>query len=328
MNGNSRATNLSARVIRSLTQYPYKLSVYSDSEDYPLEADILEIDQDSGLLILKVQLNDIDIERYSNEGKFSFDIEATKPMTSQSREVYSVYSAPTKILKTDTFCYRLECQLPVALSSSGSESEAGRSIRVPFVLGMHASVRLEVYRHSLIINGLIHNLSIGGCLLEVPIANSIALTVDQLIPGLTLEFPNGDTFFSKGKIRHIRPIGSQGYTAIGIQFLDLNAVQQEAIYKHVSESEREAAYRCGTNKKITNHSPLFITNNKDKEFRQSQGQGGKMTHYPARRRRNRQSDTDRVSFHQGGNQFPRKNILRQRGSVDRTRKTGSQSVAL
>ncbi|MGM8931055.1 PilZ domain-containing protein [Salinicola halophyticus] len=272
MNGNSRAPNLSAQVIRSLTQYQHKLSVYSENEDYSIEADILDIDQDSGRIVLKVQLNDIDIERYANEGSFNFDIEAAKPTAPQNREVYSVYSAPAKILKTDTFSYRLECQLPDAIAGAG----IGRSARVPFVLGMHADVRLEVYRHSLSINGFLHNLSIGGCLLEIPIANSIALTVDQVLPGITLEFPNGETFFSEGKIRHIRPIGSQGYTAVGIQFINMNSEQQEAIYQHVRDAEREAAYRCGTNQKITNHSPLFIANNKDKEFRQSHSQGGKM----------------------------------------------------
>lgn len=98
MNGNSRAPNLSARVIRSLTQYQHKLSVYSENEDYSIEADILDIDQDSGRIVLKVQLNDIDIERYANEGSFNFDIEAAKPTAPQNREVYSVYSAPAKIL--------------------------------------------------------------------------------------------------------------------------------------------------------------------------------------------------------------------------------------
>ncbi|MCP1319450.1 PilZ domain-containing protein [Halomonas sp. 707B3] len=133
---------------------------------------------------------------------------------------------------------------------------------------MLARVHIEVYLHELNISGKLRNLSVGGCMVDISLTDSISLNLDHHIPGITLEFPNGDSFFSEGKIRHIRPLGSNGHAAVGIAFINLSTLQTEALFHYVNESEREAAYRTGTNDKMVYHSALFIPGAKEKKIQQ------------------------------------------------------------
>lgn len=48
--------------------------------------------------------------------------------------------------------------------------------------------------------------------------------------------------------------------------------QTEALFRYVNESEREAAYRTGSNEKMTQHSPLFIPGAKEKKILQREAQ--------------------------------------------------------
>ncbi|SNY97719.1 HD-GYP domain, c-di-GMP phosphodiesterase class II (or its inactivated variant) [Halomonas sp. hl-4] len=184
------------------------------------------------------------------------------------RETYSLSNVAVKLLKADSTLYRLECQLP----DSVFVKENRGSVRIPFILGMQTRVGIEVYPHELTVPGRLRNLSIGGCMVDIDLAESVAIDVDQVIPGVTLEFPNGDIFFAEGKIRHIRPFGNHGYAAVGIHFYNLSTSQAEMLYHYVNESEREAAYRTGTNDKMVYHSPLFVPGTKEKKIQQREAQ--------------------------------------------------------
>lgn len=177
--------------------------------------------------------------------------------------------------------YRLDCQLPETVFVKENRG----AIRIPFILGMQTRVGIEVYLHELNVPGRLRNLSIGGCMVDIDLADSIAMRVEMEIPGVTLEFPNGDSFFAEGKIRHIRPFGNHGYAAVGIQFINLTMPQSETLYHCVNESEREAAYRTGSNDKMVYHSPLFIPGAKEKKIQQREAQ--------ERDKRSRQSPMER-----------------------------------
>ncbi|MCH4811666.1 PilZ domain-containing protein [Halomonas neptunia] len=139
--------------------------------------------------------------------------------------------------------------------------------------------------HELNVPARLRNLSVGGCMVDIDLAESIAISVKQEIPGITLEFPNGVSFFAAGKVRHIRPLGNQGYAALGIEFINLTTSQTEALFQYVNEAEREAAFRTGTNDKLTHHSPLFVAGAKEKKLLQREAQN--------REKRARQSPMER-----------------------------------
>ena len=273
--------NPSAAVIRSLLQHSHEISLYAKSMAYPLKAVVHELDLSSGRLVLEVEYAGQDIERYLTDGGVSFDMEALKGSQDMERETYSLSNVVAKLLKTDSTLYRLECQLP----ESVFVAEQRGAIRIPFVLGMQARVSLEVYLHELNVPGRLRNLSVGGCMVDIDLAESIAIGVNQEIPGITIEFPNGESFFAEGKIRHIRPFGNHGYAAVGIQFINMGAPQTEALFRYVNESEREAAYRTGANDKMDYHAPLFIPGAKEKQILQRETQ--------EREKRARQSPMER-----------------------------------
>ncbi|EWH01997.1 PilZ domain-containing protein [Halomonas sp. ML-15] len=273
--------NPSAAVIRSLLQHDHQLSLYAKEMTYPLKAEVAELDLSTGRLVLEVEYAGQDIERYLTDGDVSFDLEAMKGHQGMERETYSLSNVTAKLLKTDSALYRLECQLP----GSVFVAEQRGAIRIPFVLGMQARVGLEVYLHELNVPGRLRNLSVGGCMVDIDLAESVAIGVNQEIPGVTIEFPNGESFFAEGKIRHIRPFGNHGYAAVGIQFINMGPLQTEALFRYVSESEREAAYRTGINDKIDAHATLFIPGAKEKKILQREAQ--------EREKRSRQSPMER-----------------------------------
>lgn len=258
----------SANVIRSLLQHPYVLSVYAKEMPYALNAEVAELDLDTSRMVLAVEYSGTDIERYLPDGELSLDLEAMKGGENVERETYSLSHIPVRPLKTDSMQYRLECQLPESVFVTEKRGE----IRIPFILGMQTRVRIEVYLHTLNIPGKLSNLSAGGCMVEISLVESVAIDVGQVIPGITLEFPNGERFYAEGKIRHIRPFGNHGYAAVGVQFINLQPSQTEALFRYVNESEREAAFRSGMTSSMVYPSPLFISGTREKKIQQRENQ--------------------------------------------------------
>jgi len=257
-----------ANVIRSLLQHPYVLSVYTKDMPYVLNADVAELDMTTSRMILNVEYSGTDIEHYLPDGEVSFDLEAIKGSEFPERETYSLSHIAARSLKTDAMLYRLECQLPDSVFITEKRGE----VRIPFILGMQARVHIDVYPHALNIPGKLKNLSVGGCMVEIDLVESIALEAGQIIPGITLEFASGERFFAEGKIRHIRPFGSSGHAALGIQFIHLQPSVSEALFHFVNESEREAAFRSGITSSMVYPSPLFIAGAKEKRIVQRENE--------------------------------------------------------
>ncbi|HAA45840.1 MAG: hypothetical protein XD36_1050 [Halomonas sp. 54_146] len=264
MSFSAQHQNPSANVIRSLLKHKHELSVYAKDMPYALKAEVAGLNVDTGHMVLELEYAGSDIERYLATGGVSFDLEALKGTQTIERETYSLNNVAAKLIKTDSMLYQLECQLP----ESVFVKESRGAVRIPFILGMQSRVSLEVYLHELNVPGRLRNLSIGGCMVDIDLAESVAISAGQPIPGVMLEFPNGESFFSEGKVRHIRPLGNQGYAAVGIQFINLSTSQTETLFQFVNEAEREAAYRAGTNDKLVNHSLLFIPGVKEKKILQ------------------------------------------------------------
>lgn len=257
-----------ANVIRSLLQHPYMLSVYAKDMPYALEADIAELNHETNRITLDVEYAGTDINVYLADGGLSFDLEALKGVDVIERETYSLSNIPVQVMKKDNMHYRLECQLPESVFVTENRDE----IRIPFILGMQAHAGIEVYPPMLTIPGRLRNLSVGGCMVEIDLFESIALNVGQVIPGVTLAFPDGERFYAQGCVRHIRPFGNNGYAAVGIQFINLSSSQLEALSRYVHEAEREAAYRTGMRGTMISQSPLFLCGQQEQKSRQREQQ--------------------------------------------------------
>lgn len=137
---------------------------------------------------------------------------------------------------------------------------------------MSAHVSIEVFSDELTIKGRLRNISNGGCMIDIALEDSLPLYVTQLLPSITLEFPNGEYFYSQGSIRHMRPFGSEGHAAIGIQFVEVPRDMENILFRLVSESEREAAHRAGMNMRGVGPSPLFFPRKKENTILKSEQQ--------------------------------------------------------
>lgn len=281
------SVNPAANVIQSFLKHQHTLNIYAKDMPYTLEAEVVELNVKNGKLLLKVECHGKEIEAYLREGGINFDIEALNPGDASDkdaplgREIYSISNVAAKVSKVDSITYRLECQLPESVFLVENRG----FVRIPFILGMRARVNINVFQGGLNIAGYVRNISVGGCLIDIDIAESIALAVGQNLPGITIEFPNGTSFFAEGYVRHMRPFGSHGYAALGVQFINLESKQSEDLFHFVSESEREAAYRSGSNDKLFGHSYLFIPGAREKAIVQQEDQ--------ERKKRRRQSPMQR-----------------------------------
>lgn len=256
--------NPSAKVISSLLQHKHSFSIYIKEIPFSLTAKVMDLESVTGLMVLELEYPVMDIQKYLSSSGINFDVEAMKGTHHVERETYNLSNVPCNIVKTNSMQYQLECQLPESVFIQ--ENRGG--IRIPFIVGMQGRASIEVYPQELKVAGHVRNLSVGGCMIDVDLSDCIVLSINRKIPGITLEFPNGETFWAEGKIRHIRPFGNHGYAAVGVQFINLSASQTEALFHYVNESEREAIFRAGSSDKIDQPSSLFIPGVKEKKILQ------------------------------------------------------------
>ncbi|WP_311063434.1 PilZ domain-containing protein [Halomonas sp. DWK9] len=252
--------NPTAHVVQSFLKHQYEICLYSKDMPYALQATIIDLNSETGFLVLEVECHGESFNSYVRDGMINFDIETLHPLdgsaknSALTRDIHSVSNIPAKVVRIDSSAYRLECQLP----SSVFLLEQRGAVRIPFILGMRAKVSVEVYVGGLIVVGNLRNISVGGCLVDVAIEDTVPIAVGQPLPGVTIEFPNGASFFAEGIVRHMRPFGNHGYAALGVEYINLEPHQAEELFYIVNEAEREAAYRSGTNDRVVGHSPLFI----------------------------------------------------------------------
>ncbi|GGC77918.1 PilZ domain-containing protein [Vreelandella lutescens] len=254
--------NITATVVRSLLQHTHQVSLVSINSTFSLKAEVSELDISTGRLTLETQTSDREINSYINNGLVSIDIESVKSPLQSDKETFSISNVHAKITKLDLSLYKIDCQLPESIFVK----EKRGTIRIPFVLGMNARANIEIYPNELIISGKIRNLSVGGCMVDIPLSDTNAIVVGKELSGLTLEFPNGESFHAEGKIKHIRPLGYFGYAALGIQFTNLSMTQLEQLFRFTNEAEREAAYQTGMSDAMASHSSLFIPGAKEKNI--------------------------------------------------------------
>jgi hypothetical protein len=245
--------NHTANVIQRLVSHDHDITLFSKRLAHSLKAEVTGLDTKTGLLLLEVSAAGRDLTHYVRDGYFSFDIEAKITPEGHEKEVHSFDRIPAEVHKKDADTYLIRCRLP----ESVFVTESRGALRIPFILGMNARVSISAYEAELTIEARVRNFSAGGCLADMSIEDSLSLYVGQTVPDLAITFPNGECLFSKGRVRHIRPFGSLGRAAVGLQFIDVSSTMSKDIFQHISECEREAASRSGLKENVT-PSELFI----------------------------------------------------------------------
>ncbi|MDF9435547.1 HD domain-containing phosphohydrolase [Chromohalobacter israelensis] len=248
-----------AGVLRSLVSKEHTVTIFSKKTTRPLQADITNLDLETGAFDLTVNYEKPDIDAYFYQGNLSFDIEIPAASEEELSEIYNFEKVKAKPLKKEPGVYEIKCQLTDELFARESRG----AVRIPFILGMSAQANLEVYTNELIIKGRVRNLSTGGCMIDIALEDSLPIYVKQRLPGVTIKFPNGEYFNSQGCIRHMRPFGNEGHAAVGIEFVEVERDMENALYRLVSESERESAYRAGVEGRGVSESPVFIPRKKE-----------------------------------------------------------------
>ncbi|HDZ46168.1 hypothetical protein LCGC14_0055500 [marine sediment metagenome] len=255
------AQNTTSVIMRSLFNKDNTITIFSKEAAHSLEATVIKIEPDNRKVTLEINYSGLSLSPYLNNDTVSFDIEASRH-GHDSEEIYNIEHVPAHIIKIDNYTYHLDCILPHSIFSSDNRG----ALRVPFILGMSARSHIEVFSHELNIEGKLRNLSITGCMVDISLEDSAALSINQLLPGITLEFPNGETFKSQAQIRHMRPFGNHGHAAVGIEFINMDAISTEALFHYVSEAEFEVALRSGTQNISRARSRLFIADAKEKKI--------------------------------------------------------------
>ncbi|MEA2118237.1 HD domain-containing phosphohydrolase [Halovibrio sp. HP20-50] len=253
--------NAASQIIKSLFNKNHTITLFSKEAAHAIKATAVKVEPDNKKITLEIHYTGASLSSYLNNDTISFDIETSRH-AHDSEEIYNIEHVPANIIQIDTCTYHLECQLPNSIFASDNRG----ALRVPFFLGMQARVHLEVFAHELNIKGKVRNLSIGGCMVYVSLEDSIALYVNQILPDVTLEFPNGEVFNSPGRICHMRPFGNHGHAAMGIEFINMDPTSTELLYHFVSEVEFEAALRSGAQNSSRARSKLFIADAKEKKM--------------------------------------------------------------
>ncbi|WP_386083122.1 hypothetical protein ACFIOZ_07820 [Vreelandella sp. F11] len=186
--------NTTSQIMKSLFDKDHTITIFSKEAAQSIAATAIKVEPDNRKITLEIKYAGLSLSPYLNNDTISFDIEASRHGY-DAEEIYNIEHVPAHIIQIDPDTYHLTCQLPHSIFSSDNRG----ALRVPFVLGMQARVYLEVFAHELNIEGKVRNLSVGGCMVDVRLEDSIALSVDQILPGVTLKFPNGEAFKSSRK---------------------------------------------------------------------------------------------------------------------------------
>lgn len=122
---------------------------------------------------------------------------------------------------------------------------------------MNVRIQLAAQCRSATIKGRLDNLSMGGCLLILPLADSAALCDENRITKLTIRFPNGKRLNARGHIRHVNPDNSWQEGRVGYEFAEDSPDFKRQLTYYVHEIERQRAHEITRDDFAHPPSPLF-----------------------------------------------------------------------
>ncbi|APX92520.1 hypothetical protein BWR19_05950 [Halomonas sp. 1513] len=119
-----------------------------------------------------------------------------------------------------------------------------------------ASLVVDDGQDALQLAGQLRNLSLGGCLLEVPLSSAVRLRPGQSVEALELRFPNQQQLTARAYVRHIQTDGEQ-QVRLGCEFAKVDAELERRLWYFVREIEREGARNAHDGNRDLSPSSLF-----------------------------------------------------------------------
>ncbi|OHV08424.1 HD domain-containing phosphohydrolase [Kushneria phosphatilytica] len=236
-----------ATVVESLSDETHVLSIPLSAAAIAFPASISQIEPEHNTLTLA--LTDAQALDASELNLTDLILRAETASEALQFDAFEVLAAHRN---ADTL--ELRCHFPGRMSTSSKR----RNVRMPFIRGMQASVRVRIFTDQPAIEAGIRDLSASGCQLEVPLSHSAPFRRDIWLPEIAITFPNGAQLKIAGQVRHVRPAGRSHFAAVGVAFRELASGDENRLIYFINEVEREGTYRTGEGGRMAWPSPLFI----------------------------------------------------------------------
>ncbi|MCG7600357.1 PilZ domain-containing protein [Halomonas sp. McH1-25] len=123
--------------------------------------------------------------------------------------------------------------------------------------GMTVAVELELDAERETVYGELVNLSLGGCLAQLPLNKAAELKSGQRLTRLEAVFPSGQRLAAQGRVRHVRIDEKWQRALVGCEFDTPSPKLERWIWFLVKEIEREAVRKAAQGEKPLDPSELF-----------------------------------------------------------------------
>lgn len=135
----------------------------------------------------------------------------------------------------------VRCGLPARLVTAARREQT----RVRLREDMPVEAALTRFADQPPIRGRLCDISSGGCLLSLPLADCVALAEGLELPALTLVFPGGQRFTTAATLRHLNSWAHSAQATAGLSFDNPDRACVQQLSHIVADTEREIAWRTG-----------------------------------------------------------------------------------
>ena len=213
--------------------------------DYPVHID--RLDTAAGELSLVVtDAGSLDIPTL---GKHRLTLRAENDQTLRFEAI--------QVLEAERYgeALQLRCALPKRLLAAARRQSA----RIKLRKDMSVSATITRFIGYPSIEATLCDISGGGCLLRLPLAECAPLTEALTLPAVTLTFPSGEHFTIDASVRHITPVARSSQATVGLEFGHLDRPRQRQLAHVVLSTEREIAWRAGEVSRLAAPTPLYAS---------------------------------------------------------------------
>ncbi len=167
-----------------------------------------------------------------------------------------VRTGPIVILEQDppTATIRFSCSYPETLEIAHRRG----AFRAALDGNMDVTIDLVAPRADESVQGELKNLSMGGCLIEVPLSAAVNLNGERQATQLTARFPNGQRLVADGHIRYVRPNAQWTAGLIGYEFTSASQNFERQVWYLVHEIERQRVRDQSQARGVLTASELFM----------------------------------------------------------------------
>ncbi len=130
--------------------------------------------------------------------------------------------------------------------------------------GMTVAIEMDLPSKGRTVHGELVNLSLGGCLIRLPLGEAVDLTQGEPLKRLEAIFPSGQRFTTPGEVRHVQADDRCQQAMVGFAFNEATPRLERQVWFLVKEIERERA-RAGIEGKSLSPSALFKAPDKSPE---------------------------------------------------------------